>query len=358
MQWVRICVSVLSNLNTFAMTNSSSIGIAIIGAGRAGMIHACNFAVAVPGARVVALADPFEATLTASAERLGSVETFTDYRDAIACKGVDAVLIATPTTSHLEIASAAAAAGKHVFCEKPMAMNVAECDAMLNAAKDAGIVLQIGFMRRFSQSFRLAKSRIDNGDIGEVVQVRSQTHGPSFPKPWMFEMEKSNGPLAEVNSHDIDTVRWLAGGEFEEVYALAANYRMDEARKTHPDFYDQVLMTARISGGRQGCVSGAQGVQYAYDARCEVIGTHGMLSIGSLRGDDVVVCTKDKELRRPSIDSWTTLFEEAYLSEDIDFIECIRTGRKPRAGGRDGRAAVAAVIAGNQSIREMKPIQL
>ena len=174
----------------------------------------------------------------------------------------------------------------------------------------------------------------------------------------MFDLAKSNGPLAEVNSHDIDSVRWFSGSEFIEVYAIADNYRTAEARKSHPDFYDQVLLTARMQNGGQGLISGAQGVQYAYDARCEILGTHGMITIGSLNANEVVVCTKEKELRRPAIVSWMNLFREAYLAEDIEFVTSIREGRPPRAGGRDGRAAVAVVNAGNQSIRERKPIAL
>lgn len=337
---------------------SSFLGIALIGTGRAGLIHARNFRVAVPGARLVALADPVPEALAAAAEELSIDATFSDYRALLEHPGVDAVVIATPTSLHREITVAAASRGKHVFCEKPMAMTVAECDEMIAATEAAGVVLQIGFMRRFNASFIEAHQRVENGEIGDVVQVRSLTHGPSFPRPWMFDLAKSNGPLAEVNSHDIDTVRWFSGSEFSEVNALAANYRTPEARESHPDFYDQVLMTARLANGAQGCISGAQGVQYAYDARCEIMGTHGLISIGSLHGNDVVLCSKEKEMRRPSMATWMTLFRDAYLGEDIDFVSCIREGASPRAGGQDGRAVVAIVDAGNQSIRERNPITL
>ncbi|SUS06559.1 Myo-inositol 2-dehydrogenase / D-chiro-inositol 1-dehydrogenase/scyllo-inositol 2-dehydrogenase (NAD+) [uncultured Defluviicoccus sp.] len=337
---------------------SRLLGIALIGSGRAGLIHARNFASAVPGAKLVALADPVPAALAAAAGELGVAATFGDYRAALDHPGVDAIVIATPTALHREIAVTAAAAGKHVFCEKPMAMDAIECDAMIEAARRARVVLQIGFMRRFSASFLEAKARVEAGEIGAVVQVKTLTHGPSFPRPWMFDLAVSNGPLAEVNSHDIDSVRWFCGDEFAEVYALAGNYRTPEARSSHPDFYDQVLLTARMAGGAQGCVSGAQGVQYAYDARCEILGTHGLITIGTLNGSEVVACTREKELRRPAIVSWMNLFREAYLAEDIDFVACIREGRTPRAGGADGRAVVAVVNAGNLSIREHRPVAL
>jgi predicted dehydrogenase len=207
------------------MSTDSIVGVAVIGTGRAGMIHAANFARAVPGCRLVALADSFEQAVRAAGSELGIASTFTDFRAALRHPGVDAVVVATPTSLHADIVITAAKAGKHILCEKPMAITVSECDSMLAAAEDAGVLLQIGFMRRYSEDFLAAKARLDAGDIGSVVQVKTLTHGPSHPKSWMFDLRQSNGPLAEVNSHDIDTVRWLSGSEFAEVYAIAGNYR-------------------------------------------------------------------------------------------------------------------------------------
>src|SRR5688500_16105636 len=154
---------------------SPSLGIALIGAGRAGMIHAGNFLRSVPGARLVALADPGVETLQRSGDTLGIETLFPDYRSVLDQPAVHAVVIATPTVCHKEIALAAAAAGKHILCEKPMAMSAGECDAMIAAADRAGITLQIGFMRRYSESFLQAKERLDSGEIGRVVQVRTLT---------------------------------------------------------------------------------------------------------------------------------------------------------------------------------------
>jgi myo-inositol 2-dehydrogenase/D-chiro-inositol 1-dehydrogenase/scyllo-inositol 2-dehydrogenase (NAD+) len=198
-------------------------GICVIGAGRAGMIHARNFVSRVPGARLVGLVDPFEESLAAAREELKVEFSHTDDQDALREPGVDAVVVATPTVAHRDIVVAAARAGKHVLCEKPMAMNVPECDAMIDAVEANGVKLQIGFMRRFDSAFLAAKQRIDSAEIGDVVLVKSLTHGPSTPKGWMYDLEKSNGPLAEVNSHDIDTLRWFTGSDFSEVYAIGAN---------------------------------------------------------------------------------------------------------------------------------------
>ena len=258
----------------------SDIRVVVVGCGRAGMIHAGNFARLVPGARLVGLCDPDEVRCRDAAAELG----VTAARDASAFSGenADAIVIAAPTRSHRDIAVEAVRSGLHVLCEKPMATHVTECCDMLAEADHAGVVLQLGFMRRFDASFIDLASRLDAGDIGRPVSIRSLTYGPSVPKAWMYDISGSNGPLAEVNSHDIDTLFWLARSEATEVYAIAGNYRCADARTSHPDFYDNVTMTIRFANGVQGIVQGAQGVRYGYDSRCEVLGEFGLLTAGAL----------------------------------------------------------------------------
>jgi myo-inositol 2-dehydrogenase/D-chiro-inositol 1-dehydrogenase/scyllo-inositol 2-dehydrogenase (NAD+) len=339
---------------------SDFIGIGVIGVGRAGMIHARNLASGVRGARLAAIADPVPEALARAAAELGdtaAIRRHGNVREAILDPRVQAVVIATPTAFHRELAVAAAGAGKHVFCEKPMAMDAAECRAMIAAAEAAGVRLQIGFMRRFDRGFVHAMERVARGEIGRVVQVKSLTHGPSTPKPWMYDLRKSNGPLAEVNSHDIDTLRWFTGSEFQTVFALGANYRCPDARAAFPDFYDNVLLSAAFANGMQGMIGGAQGVKYGYDARVEVLGTEGIVFIGHL-GDTAVVTCAGAGLTQPAVRSWTDLFAEAYRAEDEDFVRCIREGGPPRATGLDGLRAVEVVNAGNESIRTGQPVRL
>ena len=334
------------------------IGIGVIGSGRAGMIHARNFGSgAVSGTRLVALVDPAEEALSAGAQELQPEKVYTDYRDALEDPRIDAVVVATPSENHCEIVIAAARIGKHILCEKPMGMNAAECDAMIAAVERAGVKLQIGFMRRFDSSFVAAKQQVDAGEIGTVVQVKSLTHGPTTPKPWMYDISKSNGPLSEVNSHDIDTVRWFSGSEFEEVYAIAGNFRSPLAREEHPDFYDNVILTGRLANGMQALVMGAQGVQYGYDSRCEVLGERGLVTVGNLKASSVATHSLTGS-NMPIVHSWMDLFSDAYRAEDEDFVNCIREDRPPRATGRDGRAAVMVVNAGNRSIVERRPVRL
>lgn len=334
------------------------VGICVIGAGRAGMIHARNFALGrVADAQLVAVVEPVAAARVQAGEELPGVRCYADYEEALGDPRVDAVVVATPTTFHRPIVVAAARAGKHILCEKPMALRGAECDEMIAAAAAAHVTLQIGFMRRFDAGFVAAKARVDAGEIGAVVLVKSLTHGPTTPKPWMYDIRKSLGPLAEVNSHDIDSLRWFTGSEFAEVYAIAGNYRSPQAREPYPDFYDNVLLTARMRNGMQGSISGAQGVQYGYDARCEILGERGLITVGSLAANSVVRYTVDGS-QAAVVHSWMNLFLDAYRAEDEDFVRCLREARPPRAGGLDGKAAVMVVNAGNQSIAERRPVRL
>ena len=329
----------------------------MIGCGRAGMIHGRNFAAGAGGARMVAVMDTNVELRAQAAQELRVAKAYAGVAELLADPEVDAVVIATPTGFHREIAVAAAQAGKHILCEKPMARNEAECDEIIAAADCCNVKLQIGFMRRFAASFIEAKRRIDAGEVGEVVQVKSLTHGPNVPKPWMCDIKQSNGPLAEVNSHDIDTLRWFTGSELAEVYAIGGNYRCPDVKKEFPDFYDNVLLVGRFANGMQGLIGGAQGVVYGYDSRCEVLGVKGLLFVGSLASEAVVSCSASG-MNQPVMKSWQKLYEDAYAAEDRDFAECIIHDRAPRVTGYDGRQAVAVVNAGNESIRTGAPVKL
>lgn len=335
-----------------------NIGLLLIGAGRAGMIHANNFATRVPHARMVAVSDISEEAARRAAAEVGADRWYTDPAEALKDPDVDAVIVVTPTKYHHDIVIAAAEARKHILCEKPMGMTREECERMILAAERNQVKLQIGFMRRFDKNFIRAKALIDRGDIGEVVSVRSVTHGPSTPREWMYDISKSGGPLAEVNSHDIDTLRWLTGSNIKNVYAIAGNYRCPEARDKYPDFYDNVLMTTRMENGAMGCVDGAQGVQYGYDARVDVLGTKGMITIGGLLDGTTLSFTKEKGMEGDVVRSWQELFAEAYVEEDMSFIRCIREDTAPIATGMDGLMAVAVVHAGNESIRTGKVVEV
>ena len=330
------------------------LGICLIGCGRAGMIHARNYKNKVENARMVACVDAVEAAAKAAAEEMGIDKYYTDYHEILNDPEVDAVVVVAPTDLHKQIVIDCAAAGKHIFCEKPMAMTVEECDEMIEACDKAGVKLQIGFMRRFDASFREAKRLVESGEIGELVQIHSNTRGPSKPRPWMYDIKMSNGILAEVNSHDIDAVRWIAGSDIESVYAVAGNFRNPEAKEQYPDYYDSVLMNGTLKNGVHFCIDGAAYVQYGYDSKMEIIGTKGKINVGRSDKEFVHCTTVENGTTTPFINSWMTLFIDAYLAEDTSFVNAVLNDTPVEVSGVDGRMAVATVEAGNCSITEKK----
>ena len=225
---------------------------------------------------------------------------------------------------------------------------------MIEACDKAGVKLQIGFMRRFDASFREAKRLVESGAIGDLVQIHSNTRGPSKPRPWMYDIKMSNGILAEVNSHDIDAVRWIANSDIESVYAVAGNFRNPEATEQYPDYYDSVLMNGTLKNGVHFCIDGAAYVQYGYDSKMEIIGTKGKINVGRSDKEFVHCTTVENGTTTPFINSWMTLFIDAYLAEDTSFVNAIINDTPVEVSGVDGRMAVATVEAGNCSITEKK----
>ena len=336
----------------------ASIRICMIGAGRVGKNHS-RALMRVPGGKIVALVDPVADVLNATGEEFAIAARFASLEDALDKVAFDAVIITTPTFTHRDLALTAAGHGKHVFLEKPMALNLAECDAIIEATRRAGVILQIGFMRRFSPEFVEAARRIEAGEIGRPMMIKSLTHGPGLPPAWARDLRTSNGMLAEVNSHDWDTTRWLMGSNHERVYTEAANFKGPAHGVDTPNFYDNVLVNIRFESGGLGMISGICPCGYGYDARVEITGEKGIMQIGDLQGQAIVACTdRDHGLVTPIFRTWPERFAWGYIYELEHFLDCIRSGVQPRAGGEDGRWAVAGVLAGTRSLLEERPVYL
>lgn len=334
----------------------NEVRVCLIGCGRAGMIHAQSYAGQVQGARLIALCDPVPENLAAARAAFGTRFAYADYREALANPEIDAAVVVTPTQFHRDIVVAAARAGKHVFCEKPMATTVSECDEMIEACRAAGVKLQLGFMRRFDRSFRRGKALLDAGTVGQVTQIRSNTYGPSQPKPWMYDVRRNYGPIGEVNSHDFDTLRWYAGSEVRMLHAVGHNFRSPEVAAEYPEYYDTCSVLLEFENGVTGCITGAQYVAYGYDARAEILGTKGIIKVGTQRANAVEAATASGEVIADSVDSWRTLFRDAYVEEDRAFVRAILEDTEPEVTGHDGRMALLLVQEGLRSLLEKRPV--
>jgi scyllo-inositol 2-dehydrogenase (NAD+) len=337
----------------------ANLKVCVIGSGRAGMVHATNFRWHVRGAELTAVVDAEAERAAAAVAALDLPERgFRALAEALAVTPIDAVVVTAPTFTHETLVTEAAGHGLHVLCEKPMALSVAACDTMIAACDRAGVTLQLGFMRRFDPPFVTAKRGLDDGLVGEVLMVRSLTRGPGLPPAWANDVRTSNGMLAEVNSHDFDAVRWLTGAEYVEVHARAAARKRPDLLATLPEFYDTAVVSALMSDGSFGVIDGVCPSEYGYDARAEIVGARGVLFAGDTGPGGARRVTREGGAVAPHFTSWRDRFAEAYRAEATHFVECVGSGSAPRVGGVDGRAAVAAVIAANRSIREGRAVRV
>ena len=246
----------------------------------------------------------------------------------------------------------------NVFCEKPMAITEEDCTKMIDTCRQANVILQIGFMRRFDEGFLRAKKIIEEGEIGELIIFKSVGRGPGLPGQWSYDIKNSNGNLAEVNSHDFDSLRWLANSDYKRIYALAKNSKNPEIGLNFPKFYDNATVSATMHNNVFAIIDSVCPCEYGYDARAEIVGTKGVLFIGNLNEHTTLTCTREKSIVAPQFLSWKKRFHEAYIAEDRHFLECIRNNEKPKATGEDGKKAVAAVVAANTSILKGVPVDL
>jgi myo-inositol 2-dehydrogenase/D-chiro-inositol 1-dehydrogenase/scyllo-inositol 2-dehydrogenase (NAD+) len=331
--------------------------LAVVGAGRAGMVHATNAARWLGDAELACLVEVDEARAAEVSKEFGA-PAYASFEAALAHELFDGVVITTPTFTHRELAVRAAAAGKHIFCEKPLALTIDDCDEMIACAEDACVVLQVGFVRRFQTEFVEAKRRIDAGAIGTPMLVKSLTRGPGLPPAWAHDLRASNGMLAEVNSHDFDSTRWLVGSEIERVYAEVANFKGAARGVTADDFYDNAVVTLRFESGAIGTIDGTCPLDVGYDARVEIVGTEGLLVIGQHQATALLEIRARGAGEVPTYASWPQRFESGYREELRAFVEAARTGGEPRVTGADGRAAVAGVLAANRAWLEGRPVEL
>lgn len=337
----------------------ANVRICMIGAGRVGKLHSGNLRRHIPGGEIVALVDPYEPVLNETGDQFGIDKRFPSLADALDAVEFDAVIITTPTPTHRDLAALAAERGKHVFLEKPMALTLAECDDIMAAVARHSVILQMGFMRRFDPDFATAWERIQGGEIGEPMIIKSLTHGPGLPPAWATDLRTSNGNLAEVNSHDLDTTRWLSAATPLRMYVEVANFKGAERGVTSEHFYDNMFATVKFDSGAMASISGVCPCDYGYDSRVEIVGKKGIIQIGELKGESIVVCTdRDRGLVTPIFRRWPDRFRWGYIRELEHFIDCVRSERPPIVTGEDGRWAVAMVLAGTRSFLEERPVYL
>jgi myo-inositol 2-dehydrogenase / D-chiro-inositol 1-dehydrogenase len=325
------------------------IGVALVGAGRMGSFHGESLARRIPGARLVAVADPAPGV----AERLGADRAFADPAEAFADPSVDAVVIAAPARFHADLVVAAARAGKAVFCEKPMALSLADADRAIDAAGAAGVGLQVGFNRRFAPDWRAARALLDDGRLGTPRLLRSVTRDPGGFDPSRVAPDTI---FNETLIHDFDTLRFLnPGAEAVEVYATAD--ALVEPAWRERGLLDTAVVVVRFANGATGVAEACFEAAYGYDVRGEVFGSGGMATMGDGRRTGMVFSgAEGRSVETARSDQ--ELLAGAYVAELAAFVTAVRDGTPPVVGGEDARAALAIALAAAESVRAGRPVRI
>jgi myo-inositol 2-dehydrogenase/D-chiro-inositol 1-dehydrogenase len=337
------------------------VGVAVIGVGMMGAHHAENLARRFPGARLVGLADPLPGVAERQAARLGCSHWTLDYQHLLGDPAVEAVIIATPAHFHAEAIVAAAQAGKAVFCEKPIAHDLADADRSIAATRHARVPLQIGFQRRFDPAFARARELVDSGGLGRIQLLRSLTRDPSLDEP---ERVPPGAIFRETLIHDFDVLRFLAGGaEPVEVYAMAdALVRPDWKSRS---LLDSAVVTLRYDSGAMATADASFQAVYGYDVRAEVFGSEGMASVGESSPINLVHHNRSGSTR-PRLNWFIDVFGEAYAAELAHFVARVRNRTRaeisghaePEANGEDGRAALVLALAAIRSVETGQPVRI
>lgn len=334
------------------MSNSTRIGV--IGAGRIGQLHMNNILKYIPNARIVALADiAFEHAQTVG-EKLGISNVYPDPAPILANGEIDAVLICSSTDTHAALIKEAARAGKHIFCEKPIALNLAAIDQALDAVATAGVSLQIGFNRRFDPNFAEAKRLVDEGALGAVHIVRITSRDPEPPPIGYVAI--SGGMFLDMTIHDFDMARFIAGAEVEEVYAVGG-VLVDSAIGEAGDI-DTAVVTLRFSNGALGTIDNSRQAVYGYDQRLEVFGEKGQIAVGNPKPHTAVLSLAEGDREPPLLHFFLQRYSDSFVAEMRAFVDAIQSGTEPPVSGIDGKAPVAIALAAKRSLMENRPVKL
>lgn len=336
------------------MTVHDTIRIGVIGAGRIGKIHAHNLAACVPGAQVVAIADPVYKSAYDLGEELHIATVSADYRDVINNPNVDAVAICSSTNTHAQMMIEAARAGKHIFCEKPIAYDLARIDEALAAVEQAGVLLQIGFNRRFDPNFKKVREMVAEGKIGEPHLLRITSRDPA-PPPVEY-VRVSGGMFFDMTIHDFDMSRYLIGSDVEEIYAAGA-VLVDPGIGEAGDI-DTAVITLRFKNGAIGTIDNSRKAIYGYDQRVEVFGSGGMLQAQNNTPDSHIYSNGEGVHAAKPLYFFLERYMQSFIDEVRVFVESVQTGSKPPVTGVDGRIPVVMALAATKSLKEGRPVRL
>lgn len=331
-----------------------TLNIGVIGAGRIGKVHAETLVTRVQGARVTAIADVALNAAEETASRLNIPNSYADYRQILGNPDVHAVAICSATDTHAQIIAEAALAGKHIFCEKPIAFDLQKIDDALNTVAKAGVKLQIGFNRRFDPHFARVRQAVQRGEIGQPHLLHIISRDPA-PPPVSY-IRVSGGIFLDMTIHDFDMARFLIGSEVTEVYA-SGGVMVDPAIGAAGDL-DTLVIMLKFANGVIGTIDNSRKAVYGYDQRVEVFGSAGAVSTANQYPNSAVISTAQNIHRDLPLNFFMERYLDSYRIEMEAFVDAVVNDGSVPVTGHDGRVPVIMGLAARKSYEENRPVRL
>jgi myo-inositol 2-dehydrogenase/D-chiro-inositol 1-dehydrogenase len=332
---------------------TKKVKIAVIGTGRMGSVHTRNIVRLIPEAELVAVCDIRLEVAQAVANELGIQRVVKDYHELLADPDIEAILIATSTDTHAFIMKDVAAAGKHIFCEKPLALELDKIDEALAEVKKAGVKLQVGFNRRFDKSYKQVRDIVASGEIGRPCILHIVNRDPDFPS--MEFLRVSGGMFLDLGIHDLDMVRYQMG-DVEEVYATGAVLLNNELKEFGD--IDTGLILLKFANGAMGTIDNSRKAVYGYDQRLEVFCSNGTAMMENEKETTAVKGNMNGFTSAKPPYFFMQRYAPCYVEEVRQFVECVQDDKKTPTTGADGKAAVVLGYAAIKSLRENRPVKV
>lgn len=329
--------------------------IGIIGAGRIGKVHTESIMRYVAGATVKSVADPYMTEETAAwAKSMGVEKVEKDYREILADPEIDAVLICSSTDTHSPISLEAIAAGKHIFCEKPVDHDLGKIKAVMEALEGSDVKYQVGFNRRFDHNFAAAREAVASGKIGDLAVLKITSRDPGAPP--VSYIKVSGGIFLDMTIHDFDMVRFVSGDEVEEVYA-AGGVTVDPAIGEAGDI-DTAVITLRLRSGAIAVIDNCRRASYGYDQRLEAFGSKGQVAIANDTQSSAVVSDANGVTAEKPLHFFLERYMQAYASEVAAFVDAVANDKPVPVGIEAGLQSVLIGIAAKRSLELNRPVRL
>ena len=335
------------------MTEKLKIGV--IGVGRIGKLHSENIARFVPQAKLEGIADiKLTAEQETWAKNLGARIISKNPEELLRDASIDAVAICSPTDTHADFVIAAALAGKHIFCEKPIDLSIPKVKAALEAVKKAGVKLQIGFNRRFDHNFARVREHTLAGKVGTVHLVRITSRDPAPPPP--AYVAGSGGIFLDMMIHDFDMARFQAGSEITEVYAAGAVLIDPEIGKAGD--VDTAVVTLKFANGAIGIIENSRKAVYGYDQRLEVFGSQGAAVADNDTPNTVKLYNDAGVTGEKPLYFFLERYNGAFIEEVVSFVEAVKHNKPVAVSGEDGLEDMYAALAAGKSLKEGRPVRV